>query len=399
MRVADSVLSSTVANNLRQSLSRINKFQNDLSTGVKIHNASDDPAGASRSLMLRSDVRNNQQFQRNIGDALGQMDFVDSTLDSLLNTVIDLQGLAIAGASDTVNPQDREIMARQVNELLELAVSVGQSKFRGRFIFAGTETLEKPYEDVRDSAGQITSVGNAIRASVSLGDRTTAVGPQLGLLTPPAGTVTIGDQTVAIDLATDSLDDIKANIDAAAPTGVTVSIEESFRNGASSFKLRISGTATIVDSNNVLGSLNIGNVDTTKAMLREVGDGIHVQVNTPGQNLFEGAQNVFTSLISLRDAMSGNDIDGIRSSITDMQVAQDKISEVRGVLGSRTERIEVQRSLLERFEVNLTSALSITEDADLSSTVLNLRAEQTVFQSALVSGQSVFLPTLLDFLQ
>ena len=399
MRVADSVLSSTVANNLRQSLSRINKFQNDLSTGVKIHNASDDPAGASRSLMLRSDVRNNQQFQRNIGDALGQMDFVDSTLDSLLNTVIDLQGLAIAGASDTVNPQDREIMSRQVNELLELAVSVGQSKFRGRFIFAGTETLEKPYEDVRDSAGQITSVGNAIRASVSLGDRTTAVGPQLGLLTPPAGTVTIGDQTVAIDLATDSLDDIKANIDAVAPTGVTVSIEESFRNGVSSFKLRISGTATIVDSNNVLGSLNIGNVDTTKAMLREVGDGIHVQVNTPGQNLFEGAQNVFTSLIRLRDAMSGNDIDGIRSSITDMQVAQDKISEVRGVLGSRTERIEVQRSLLERFEVNLTSALSITEDADLSSTVLNLQAEQTVFQSALVSGQSVFLPTLLDFLQ
>jgi flagellar hook-associated protein 3 len=399
MRVADSVLSSTVANNLRQSLGRINRFQTDLSTGVKIHNASDDPAGASRSLMLRSDVRNNQQFQRNIGDALGQMDFVDSTLDSLLNTVIDLQGIAIAGASDTVNPEDRDIMSRQVNELLELTVSIGQSKFRGRFVFAGTETLEKPYEDIRDAAGQITDIGNAIRASITLDDRTAAVGTQLGLLTPPAGTVTIGDQAVAIDLATDSLDDIKASIDAAAPTGVTVSIEESFRNGQPSFKLRISGTATVVDSNNVLGTLNLGNVDTTKAMLREVGDGIHVQVNTPGQSLFEGAQNVFTSLIQLRDALDGNDIDGIRASITSMQVAQNKISEVRGILGSRTERVEVQRGLLERFEVNLTSALSITEDADLAETVLNLQLAQTVFQSALVSGQSVFLPTLLDFLQ
>ena len=119
MRVADTVLSSTVTNNLRQSLSRINRFQNDLSTGVKIHDASDNPAGASRSLLLRSDIRNNQQFQRNIGEALGQMDFVDSTLDSLLNTVIDLQGVAIAGASDTVNPENRKIMAREVNELLE----------------------------------------------------------------------------------------------------------------------------------------------------------------------------------------------------------------------------------------------------------------------------------------
>ena len=399
MRVADTVLSSTVTNNLRQSLSRINRFQNDLSTGVKIHDASDNPAGASRSLLLRSDIRNNQQFQRNIGEALGQMDFVDSTLDSLLNTVIDLQGVAIAGASDTVNPENRKIMAREVNELLELAVSVGQTKFRGRFIFAGTETLEKPYEDIRDSAGQIIDVGNAVRASVTLNDRATAVGTLLGLTTPPAGTVTIGDQTVAIDLATDSLDDIKASIDAAAPTGVSTTIEESVRNGQSTFKLRISGTATVVDANNVLGSLNIGNVDTTKAMLREVGDGIHVQVNTSGQDLFEGAQNVFTSLIRLRDALNGNDIDSIRASITDMQVARGKISEVRGVLGARAERVEVQRSLLERFEVNLTGALSITEDADLSETVLNLQQEQTVFQSALVSGQSVFQPTLLDFLQ
>ncbi len=190
-----------------------------------------------------------------------------------MNTVIDLQGIAIAGASDTVNPEDREIMAREVNELLELAVSVGQTKFRGRFVFAGTETLEKPYEDIRDSAGQITDVGNALRASVTLSDRATAVGTLLGLATPPAGTVTVGDQTVAIDLATDSLDDIKASIDAAAPTGVTVTIEESVRNGQPSFKLRISGTATVADSNNVLGTLNIGNVDTTKAMLREVGAG------------------------------------------------------------------------------------------------------------------------------
>ncbi len=122
-------------------------------------------------------------------------------------------------------------------------------------------------------------------------------------------------------------------------------------------------------------------------------------MNTAGQDLFEGAQNVFTSLISLRDALNGNNIDGIRSSITDMRVARDKISEVRGVLGSRSERVEVQRSLLERFEVNLTSSLSITEDADLSETVLNLQQAQTIFQSALIAGQSVFQPTLLDFLR
>ena len=398
MRIADGVATDTLIGNLRRSFARIDRFQRDLSTGVTIHNASDNPAGASRALLLRSDIRNNEQYQRNIGEALGQMDFVDSTMDSMVNTIIDLQGIAVAGASDTVNPDDREIMAREVDELLELVISMSQTKFRGRFIFAGTETLEKPYQEIRDAAGKVTGVGNAIRSSISFDDTTTTIGALVGQLTPPSGNVTIGNQVINVDLAADSLDDIKAKIDAAGILGVTATIEESQRNGSPSFRLNIEGTDTVVDDNNVLQTMGIGNVDTTNGVLREVGDGIHIKVNVEGQDLFEGAQNVFSALLNLRNSLEANDIDGIRSSITDMQVARDKISEVRGVLGARTERVEVQRALLERFEVNLTDALSGTEDADLSKTVLELQQEQNVFQSALVAGQTIIQPTLMDFL-
>ena len=397
MRVADSAATDTLIANLRRSFSRIDRFQRDLATGVTIHKASDNPAGASRALLLRSDIRNNEQFQRNIGDALGQMDFVDSMLDSMVATIIDVQSTAVAGASDTVNPNDRKIMAKGVNELLEMVIGMSQTKFRGRFIFAGTETLEKPYQEVRDSSGRVIRIGNAVRSSLSFDDSTTALGTLLGQTTSPAGNVTIGDQVVSLDLATDSLDTIKAKIDAAAPAGVTVTIQESLRNGKPSFRLKIEGTDTIIDSNNVLQTLGIGNVDTTNGVLREVGEGIYVQINVSGRDLFEGAQNVFTALLNLRDSLEANDIDGIRSSITDMQVAREKISDVRGVLGARTERIEVQRSLLERFEVNLTTALSDTEDADLSKTVLELRQAQNVFQAALVAGQTIIQPTLIDF--
>ena len=398
MRVADGVATNTLIGNLRRSFARIDRFQRDLSTGVTIHNPSDNPAGASRAMLLRSDIRNNEQYQRNIGEALGQMDFVDSTLDNMVNTIIDVQGIAVAGASDTVNPDDREIMAKEVDELLELVISMSQTKFRGRFIFAGTETLEKPYQEIRDAAGKVTDVGNAVRSSISFTDTTTAIGPLLGQLTPPSGNVTIGDQVINIDLATDSLDAIKAKIDTAAPSGVTVTIEEAQRNGQASFRLNIEGTDIAVDANNVLQTMGIGNVDTTNGVLREVGDGIHIKINVEGQDLFEGAQNVFSALLNLRNSLELNNIDGIRSSITDMQVARDKISEVRGVLGARTERVEVQRALLERFEVNLTDALSGTEDADLSKTVLSLQQEQNVFQSALVAGQTIIQPTLIDFL-
>jgi flagellar hook-associated protein 3 FlgL len=388
-----------VANNLRRAALRINRYQKDLSSGTSIHNPSDNPAGASRSLLLRSDIRNVEQYKRNINEGLGMMNYVDSTLNDLVNILIDVRGLAIQGASDTVNAEDRDIIAEQINELIEHVISLSQSKFRGRSVFAGAETLESPYSPVRDAAGEVVSVGNSLRGSVWLTDRTTAVGTLLNQPSPPSGTVTIGDQTVAIDLATDSLDAIKTKIEAAAPTGVTVAIEEATDDGAPVYRLRISGTTTVVDSNNVLGTLNIGNVDTTKAVLREVDDGVYIQVNVAGRDLFEGAQNAFSALLTIRDALWDDDIDAIRNSITDIEAAREKVSDVRGVLGARSHRFELSQALAERYEVNLTDALSTTEDVDLTETVFNLQQEQTVFQAALMSGQTVIQPSLIEFLR
>lgn len=399
MRISDSVITNTVRDNVRRSVARLNEYQKALSSGVRINDASDDPTQATRSLLLRSDIRNGEQYQRNIDEGLGFMNFVDSTLDDMVNTLIGVRGTAIQGASDTVNADDREILARGVNELIEHMISRGQSKFRGRYIFAGTETLESPYTAIRNSDGDVVDVGNTLRRSIGLDDTTTAVGTLLGQTAPPVGTVTIGDQTVAIDLATDSLDDIKSNIEAAAPTGVTVDIEESSSRGVSVYRLRINGTTTAVDDGNVLGTLGIGNVETTGSILREVDEGVHIQVNVEGRDLFEGAQNAFSGMINLRDSLLTNDIDGIRQSITDLEGVREKISDARGVLGARTRRVELTRELLERLEVNLTSALGDAEDTDVTRTIIDLRSEQQVFQAALATGGSVFQPTLLDFLR
>ena len=398
MRVADSVTSGTVSSNLNRSFSRIHRYQTQLSSGTLIQNPSDDPQGAAKSLILRSNIRNVEQYQRNINDGLGHMDFVDSVLNDLVSAITEVRGIAIQGASDTVNAADREILAKQVNEVLEFSLGLSHSKFRGEFVFAGTETSEIPYEPVRDAAGSITDVGRTLRHSVGFSDTTTPVGTLLSLPTPPAGNVTIGDQVVAIDLDTDSLTDIKAKIDAAAPAGVSVTIDESFFDGQSNFRLKINGTTTAVDDNNVLARLGIDNIDTTNGIFRAVDDNIKVQLNVPGQDIFEGAQNPFSALITLRDALINNDKEGIYQSITDLEAARERISDTRGVLGARTNRIELARGLLERFEVELSETLSNTEDVDLAETVMNLQKEQSAFQAALITGQSVNQPTLMDFL-
>ncbi len=69
-----------------------------------------------------------------------------------------------------------------------------------------------------------------------------------------AGTVSIGDAVVEIDLAADSLNDIRDKINLAAPTGVTAAVNVT---ESGEFELEISGTSDFVDDGGVLNALGV----------------------------------------------------------------------------------------------------------------------------------------------
>lgn len=68
------------------------------------------------------------------------------------------------------------------------------------------------------------------------------------------GTVTIGDKTVAIDFTADTLADIRDSINAAAPTGVTATINVL---GPTEFELQIDGTTDFSDDGGILQALGV----------------------------------------------------------------------------------------------------------------------------------------------
>lgn len=93
--------------------------------------------------------------------------------------------------------------------------------------------------------------------SDTFSDISSSIGGIFNLASPQSGSVTINDETVAIDFSTDSLSDIRDNINTAAPTGVTASIVTTTENSETVYKLKIDGTTTFVDANNILQTLGI----------------------------------------------------------------------------------------------------------------------------------------------
>ena len=141
-----------------------------------------------------------------------------ATEDSLLD-VRD----SINDADTGVNAQILSVSAAD-NRLILTADVVGSKGFDIKDA-STTDVLESLGFTSSDTAVK-TAFANGARSDQFLED-TTAIGTLLSLSTPAAGTVTVGDQTVDIDLATDSINDIRDKIAAAASTGVTATVSSS----------------------------------------------------------------------------------------------------------------------------------------------------------------------------
>src|SRR2546428_836289 len=129
MRIADASVSSTLTTNLSRTFQKMAQLQKELITGTRINDASDDPSGATRSLNLRGQVRNIEQYQRNIQEGGGYLSITDSTLGEIVDTLTSAKSTAIQGANDTLTDRDRKILANTVDNVLEHVLHLSSTQF------------------------------------------------------------------------------------------------------------------------------------------------------------------------------------------------------------------------------------------------------------------------------
>jgi len=107
--------------------------------------------------------------------------------------------------------------------------------------------------DATESIKHATSAG---AQSDQFASSTTSIASQLGLTTASGPqTVTIGGQSVSIDLSTDSLSSIATKL--SGLTGIQASVQSTTVNGATKYYLDIKNTTSFTDTNNTLAALGV----------------------------------------------------------------------------------------------------------------------------------------------
>lgn len=180
MRITNSMLANNMLNNIGKNLVRMDKFQNQLATGKKIDKPSDDPVVAARSLKLRTDVGEVEQFKRNANDAISWLNITDDSLSKMNDIMQRARELTVQGSNGTNTPGDTQKIGAEINQLREQMIHLANSTYAGRYIFSGYQT-DKPvidtttgnftmdvqnFENIRYEIG----VGDSININVTGGD-------------------------------------------------------------------------------------------------------------------------------------------------------------------------------------------------------------------------------------
>jgi len=123
-------------------LKRINE---KISSGKNVNRPSDDPLSLIDSLGLKASLSQLEQYQRNMKRGESWLNLSESALSQTLLIVDRAQEIAIQMASDTQSGESRTYAATEAGHLLDQAISLGNTRLGGSYIFSGYRTGTAPF--------------------------------------------------------------------------------------------------------------------------------------------------------------------------------------------------------------------------------------------------------------
>ena len=202
------------------------KSQEQLSSFSEILKPSDNPYEITRIMRLNSTLAKNEQYLSNIDNSLGWLDVTDTAIQSTISAIQRVQELSMKGSNETYSDSQLASIADEISEIIDEVAQFGNSAYQGRYIFAGHNTTQVPFEV--DGTNELISTS----ASADTGGVMTEISPGVTMsinidaerFLNPTGSASIGETLKEVydslmtgdtqTLGTDCLDELETQLDA-----------------------------------------------------------------------------------------------------------------------------------------------------------------------------------------
>ncbi|WP_372831934.1 flagellin [Pontibacterium sp.] len=145
--------------------SRIAESGQQIASGQRINQASDDPAGIQVSIGLTREINENAVGLRNVMDGSSLSQVAQGGISQITDSVQQLRELSLQANNGTLNDSDRQSLQKQADALLAgIKDTIGQTSFNGR-------ALLSEESDINIQTGDSSTAINTPDLHSALGDQ------------------------------------------------------------------------------------------------------------------------------------------------------------------------------------------------------------------------------------
>jgi len=381
---------------LQQSQQNLSTALQQVSTGLRVNQLSDDPTASAnmvRSLAASSAV---DRYTSTGNTVLSTLQSADSALSSVVTSLNSALSLGTQGANGTMNSADRTGVATQIQAVLSNVVAQANTSFQGSYVFAGTASTTPPFVQASSSyTSSATTLSAATPltagASTTLSDAQTgqsftfkaAAGDTVATLTQAvAGAVAAGTLSAGTSVSTSA----SGGLAIASTTGVVATSTDAALGSLSATPGTSIPTAYAYVGNNGTNTV-------------AVGDNLTVAGNLSGSQVFTSGANVIQSLGNLITALQSGTSAQIGTAAQSINTALNFVSQQRIPLGNSISQINSQETYLAQDTVTLTAQQNALVGVNLAEAATNLSQAELNNSAMLAAAAKVAPQTLLDYLK
>lgn len=144
-RVSNLLIRQRLQTQLQGDQLAIFRLQNQVSTGRRITLPSEDAPAAQRAITLQRLIERKAQLRSNVDTGQSFLTATDAALNDVASLLGNIRGLALGASSTTETNEGRAVAASEVDQAIDQLLAIGNRRFRGRYLFAGSQTNVEPY--------------------------------------------------------------------------------------------------------------------------------------------------------------------------------------------------------------------------------------------------------------
>ncbi len=157
MKITFNSLVDSVSNSIQKNLNKLQNIQDKLSAGKNITKPSDNPINTAQINIMKTKKSQHEQFIKTIDSSLGWLEATENNLSEINSTLVSIRSICVQAGNGALNQDGLNALFLQVNQLKNKLLEDANAQYLGNYLFAGLNTMQKPFEEV---SGIVNYLGN-----------------------------------------------------------------------------------------------------------------------------------------------------------------------------------------------------------------------------------------------